>query len=76
MAKRQGKVEEGISGGWRSNAEWCVVCALEYFCALLGKASKIWEVCRKSTGSPQEVRRKSAGSPQGGGDEVFDDTGK
>jgi hypothetical protein len=33
--------------------KWCVVCALTY----LGEASKIWEVRRKSAGSPQEVSR-------------------
>jgi hypothetical protein len=36
------------------------VCALLYSTpTLLGKASKIWEVCRKSIGSPQELFSQS-----------------
>jgi hypothetical protein len=39
------------------------VCALLYSTpTMLGEASKIWEVRRKSAGSQQEVGRKSAGT--------------
>ncbi len=42
----------------------CVCSTLSTYSTptLLGEASKIWEVRRKSAGSPQEVRRKLAGT--------------
>ena len=37
-------------GGAMGKRKWCVVCPLTYN-TLLGEASKIWEVVRKSLGS-------------------------
>ncbi len=49
--------ERGGGGGGGSNAEMvCIVCPRVH---LLSKASKIWEVGRKSVGSRQEVGRNS-----------------
>ena len=54
--------KRGGGGGWGSNAEAEMVCLTLYcmilYDTLLGKASKIWEVGRKSVGSSWEVARK------------------
>jgi hypothetical protein len=61
--ERQEKAEEGGKGsgggGGGATQKWCGVCALSSVRTLLGKASKIWEVGRKSVGSRQEVGKNS-----------------